>query len=57
MTQFFGPMTDKQKKKIQACRKVVEQHPQDAKAKKNPLVDDIVAFSQVEQCPGRYSLY
>jgi len=32
MTQFLGPMTDKQKKKIQACRKAVEQHPQDAEA-------------------------
>ena len=32
MTQFLGPMTDHQKKKIQACRKAVEQHPQDAEA-------------------------
>jgi len=31
MTQFLGPMTDKQKKKIQACRKMVEQYPHDAK--------------------------
>ena len=30
MQQFLGPMTDQQKKKIQACRKAVEQHPQDA---------------------------
>ena len=32
MAQFLGPMTDQQKKKIQACRKAVEQYPQDAEA-------------------------